>query len=88
MKERKDRYRAALGRTGDTTARSSHVTTLHGRYVRVTIEVDPDLERNLSRWVGPPLSVLVLAGTTVLRVLADTAAKVPRSVGGARHAEP
>ncbi|MGW1892500.1 hypothetical protein ACWCP6_20025 [Streptomyces sp. NPDC002004] len=54
----------------------------------MTIEVDPGLERNLTRWVGPPLSVLVLAGTTVLRALADTAAKVPRSISGARHPEP
>ncbi|MFE7778180.1 hypothetical protein ACFU5O_30645 [Streptomyces sp. NPDC057445] len=85
MKERKDRYRAALERVGDSAARSSKVTTLDSRYVRVTIEVDPDLQRSLTRWVGPPLSVLVLAGTTVLRVVTDTAARVPLPVGGARR---
>ncbi|MCP9212356.1 hypothetical protein [Streptomyces cucumeris] len=89
MKERKDKYRAALDRSADTaTARSARVTTLHSRFVRVTIEVDPDVERSVTRWVGPPLSALALAGTTVLRTLADTAARVPRAVGGARRSEP
>ncbi|MFC5804591.1 hypothetical protein [Streptomyces formicae] len=69
MSERKDRYRAALQRGGDGTGRSPKVATLHSRYVQVTIEVDPDLQRDLTRWAGPAVSTLVLAGTTVLRTL-------------------
>ncbi|MGW1494309.1 hypothetical protein [Streptomyces sp. NBC_00191] len=88
MKERKDRYRAALQRGGDIAARSSKIITLNSRYIRMTIEVDPDLQRDLTRWASLPVSALVLAGTTVLRTLADTAAAVPRSVGGAGHTEP
>ncbi|MGP3949941.1 hypothetical protein [Streptomyces sp. 7N604] len=88
MNQRKNRYRAALERGQDTAApRAAKVTTLHSRYVRVTIEVDPDLQRHVTRWAGPPVSALVLAGTTVLRTLADTAARVPQSVGGARRTE-
>ncbi|MET8677127.1 hypothetical protein ABZW18_05880 [Streptomyces sp. NPDC004647] len=88
MSQRKDKYRAALQRGQDTAApRSAKVTTLHSRYVRVTIELDPDLERDLTRWVGPPVSALVLAGATVLRTLVDTAASA-RSVGGARRTAP
>jgi hypothetical protein len=69
MKERKDRYRAALQREGDNAGPSSKVTTLLGRYVRVTIEVDPDLQRDLTRWAGPAVSALVLAGMSVVRTL-------------------
>ncbi|MGP3999374.1 hypothetical protein [Streptomyces sp. 8N706] len=87
MNQRKDRYRAALERGQDTVARSAKVATLHSRGVRVTIEVDPDLQRDLTRWVGRPVSTLVLAGTTVLRALADTAASA-RSVGGGRRTAP
>jgi hypothetical protein len=75
MKERKDRYRAALEHRGDNPAKSPHVTTLHSKYVRVTIEVDPDLREDLTRLAGAPLSALLLAGTTVLRAVAATASK-------------
>ncbi|MFI9047099.1 hypothetical protein [Streptomyces sp. NPDC053427] len=85
MKERKDRYRAALERGGDSAARPSKVTTLHSRYVSVTIEVDPGLQKGLTQWAGPPLSVLVLAGTTVMRAVVDVAARVPFFVGGSRR---
>ncbi|TQK50126.1 hypothetical protein FBY35_0437 [Streptomyces sp. SLBN-118] len=88
MKERKDRYRAALQRGGDVAARSSKVFTVNSRYLRMTIEVDPDLQRDLTRWASLPVSALVLAGTTVLRTLAGTPSAVPRSMDGARHTEP
>ncbi|MER7665781.1 MULTISPECIES: hypothetical protein [unclassified Streptomyces] len=85
MTERKDRYRAALDRGRESAARPSKVTTLHTRYVSVTIEVDPDLQKGLTRWAGPPLSVLVLAGTSVLRAVADVAPRVPFFPGGTRR---
>ncbi|MFD5428614.1 hypothetical protein [Streptomyces sp. NPDC127084] len=85
MTERKDRYRAALERGGDSTARSPKATTLHSRYVSVTIEVDPDLREGLMRWAGPPLSLLVLAGTTVLRVVSDATARLPLVPSGDRR---
>jgi len=88
MKERKDKYRAALQRGGDIAAPSSKIITMNCRYVRMIIEVDPDLQRDLTRWASLPVSALVLASTTVLRTLADTAAAVPRSMGGARHTGP
>ncbi|MFF3687254.1 hypothetical protein [Streptomyces sp. NPDC002187] len=83
MTERKDRYRAALQRGGDTAARSSKIITLNSRYVRMTIEVDPDLQRDLTRWAGLPISALMLAGTTVLRTLTGAAAAAPESAGEA-----
>lgn len=61
MKERKDRYRAALQRGGDIAARSSKIITLNSRYIRMTIEVDPDLQRDLTRWASLPVSALVLS---------------------------
>ncbi|MFD3440477.1 hypothetical protein ACFWU3_23560 [Streptomyces sp. NPDC058685] len=51
----------------------------------MTIEVDPDLQKGLTRWAGPPLSVLTLAGTSVLRAFADVAPRVPFFPGGARR---
>ncbi len=84
MSQRKDSYRAALQRGQDVAApRSVKVTTLHSRYVRVTIEVDPDLRGDLARWVGQPVSALALAGATVLRTLGVTADRVSRPGGGA-----
>jgi hypothetical protein len=70
MNQRRDSYRAALRRQGDTTApRAPRVTTLNSRYVRVTVELDPALEHHLSRWVGPSVSV-VRAAVTRLTALA------------------
>jgi hypothetical protein len=50
----------------------------------MTIEVDPDLQQDLTRWASQPVSALVLATTTVLR----TAATVTRTMTGTRPTEP
>jgi len=83
MSQRKENYRAALGREqGDVCGpRSTKVTTLQSRYLRVTVEVDPDLQGDLTRWVGRPVSSVVLVGTTVLRTLAATVGRVSRPGG-------
>ncbi|TJZ57179.1 hypothetical protein FCH28_06965 [Streptomyces piniterrae] len=79
MSQRKESYRAALQRGQDVAApRSTKVTTLQSRYVRVTVEVDPDLRDDLTRWVGGPVSSVVLIGSTVLRTLAATVGRVSR----------
>ena len=89
MSQRKESYRAALRREQDVSSpRPANVTTLQNRYIRVTVEVDPHLRGDLTRWLGRPVSSAVLAGTTVLRTLAvtagclskpeDRAASVPR----------
>jgi hypothetical protein len=71
MNQRKDSYRAALQRGQDSAApRSVKVAALHSRYVRVTVEVDPALRRDLARWIGPPASTLVSSGANVLRAVA------------------
>ncbi|MEU8824756.1 hypothetical protein [Streptomyces sp. NPDC048636] len=89
MNQRKDRYRAALEREGDIAEpQSAEVTTLRARYFRVTIEVAPDPGRDLTRWVSLPLSALALVGATLLRALADAAAGVSRSDGGAGRTAP
>ncbi|MFF4350327.1 hypothetical protein [Streptomyces sp. NPDC001530] len=73
MNQRKDTYRAALQREPDVAPpRHRKVTQLRTRYVRVTIELDPDLPRDLTRWVGPPVSALLRAGAAVLRPLRST----------------
>ncbi|MGW1067515.1 hypothetical protein ACWD4F_23725 [Streptomyces aureus] len=73
MNQRKDTYRAALQREPDDTApRQARVARLHTRYVRVTIELDPAVPRELTRWVGPPLSALLRAGAAALRPLTGT----------------
>lgn len=84
MSQRRENYRAALRREQDDVSgpRSTKVTTLRSRYVRVTVEVNPDdLQGDLTRWVGRPVSSVVLAGTTVLRTLADTVGRASR-LGG------
>ncbi|KIZ18065.1 hypothetical protein [Streptomyces natalensis] len=79
MSQRKENYRAALQRGQDVSApRSTKVTTLHSRYIRVTVEVDPDLRGDLTRWMGRPVASVVLAGATVLHTLAATAGLVSR----------
>ncbi|MFH8573621.1 hypothetical protein [Streptomyces sp. NPDC017993] len=79
MSQRKDSYRAALQRGQDDSApRSTKVTTLQSRYLRVTVEVDPDLRDDLARWVAWPVSSVMVAGTTVLRTLATTVGMVSR----------
>lgn len=80
MSRRKENYRAALQRGQDVSApRSTKVTTLQSRYIRVTVEVDPDLRGDLTRWMGRPVSSVVFAGATVVRTLATTAGWVFRS---------
>ncbi|MFI1158521.1 hypothetical protein [Streptomyces sioyaensis] len=82
MSQRKDSYRAALQRGQDVSApQSTNVTTLHSRYIRVTVEVDPDLRGDLTRCVGRPVSSVLLAGVTVLRTLAVIAGRVSRPGG-------
>lgn len=79
MSQRKDSYRAALQRGQDDSApKPAKVTTLHSRYIRVTVEVDPDLPGDLTRCVGRPVSSVLLAATTVLRTLAVIAGRVTR----------
>ena len=79
MSQRKESYRAALQRGQDDSAtRSTKVTTLQNRYLRVTVEVDPDLRDDLARWVAWPVSSVMVAGTTVLRTLAATVGMVSR----------
>ncbi|MFE0513378.1 hypothetical protein, partial [Streptomyces sp. NPDC058964] len=71
MNQRKDTYRAALQREPQAAAlRPAKVTHLHTRYVRVTIELSPALSRDVTRWVGSPVSALGNAGAAVLRPLA------------------
>jgi hypothetical protein len=73
VNQRKDTYRAALQREPAPAApRPVRVTEVHTRYVRVTIELDAALPRDLTRWLGAPVSVLVRAGATVLRPLRST----------------
>ncbi|WP_407288693.1 hypothetical protein [Streptomyces sp. BP-8] len=80
MSQRKDNYRAALQRGEDVSAprTSAKVTTVQNRYFRVTLEVEPDLQGDLTRWVGRPVSSVVLAGTGLLRTLAATVGRVSR----------
>lgn len=82
MSQRKDNYRAALQRGQDVSApRPTKVTTLQSRYIRLTVEVDPDLQGDLTRWVGRPVFSVVLAGMGVLRTLAGTVSRVSRPGG-------
>ncbi|MER7178382.1 hypothetical protein ABT404_02605 [Streptomyces hyaluromycini] len=70
MNQRKDTYRAALQRGPDAVVpRSVKVTQLHTRYVRVTIELDTGLPRDLVQWAGAPVSAMVRAGAAALRPL-------------------
>ncbi|MFF3514521.1 hypothetical protein [Streptomyces sp. NPDC002573] len=70
MNQRKDTYRAALQREPDAAVpRPVKVAQLYTRYVRVTIELDTDLPRDLMRWVGSPVCALGRAGAAALRPL-------------------
>ncbi|MFF3766311.1 hypothetical protein ACFYYR_19825 [Streptomyces sp. NPDC001922] len=82
MSQRKESYRAALQRGQDVAApRSTEVTALQSRYLRVTVELDPGLRGHLVRWVASPVSSVVVAGTTVVRTLVDTVGRVSRPGG-------
>ncbi|MER5795549.1 hypothetical protein [Streptomyces sp. NPDC001980] len=68
MNQRKDTYRAALQRGPDTVApRPVKVTQLHTRYVRLTIEFDAGLPRDLVQWAAAPVSAMMRAGAAALR---------------------
>ncbi|GAA3117835.1 hypothetical protein GCM10010521_01900 [Streptomyces rameus] len=68
MNQRKDMYRAALQRRPDTTTPSAtRVTPVDTRYVKVVIEVDPALPREVTRWVGRPVAALLWASAALLR---------------------
>ncbi|MFF3909615.1 hypothetical protein ACFYZJ_27375 [Streptomyces sp. NPDC001848] len=70
MNQRKDTYRAALQHGPDAAVpRPVKVTQLYTRYVRVTIELDTGLPRDLMRWVGSPVSAVRRAGAAALRPL-------------------
>jgi hypothetical protein len=73
VNQRKDTYRAALQREPVAAVpRPAKVTQLHTRYVRVTIELDAALQRDLNRWVGSPVSAMMRAGAALLRPLQST----------------
>jgi hypothetical protein len=73
VNQRKDTYRAALQRGPEVAPpRHTKVTQLHTRYLRVTIEFDPALPRDLTRWMASPVSALLRAGAAVLRAQAST----------------
>ncbi|MEU8587274.1 hypothetical protein AB0C59_09770 [Streptomyces sp. NPDC048664] len=72
MNQRKDTYRAALKREPDAAPRTARVTQLRTRYVRVTIEFDAGLTRDLVRWAEAPVSALARAGAAVLRPLTSS----------------
>ncbi|MBW8794818.1 MAG: hypothetical protein JF597_14780 [Streptomyces sp.] len=68
MNQRKDTYRAALKRGPDAVVpRPVKVTHLHTRYVRLTIELDTGLPRDLVQWARSPVSAMVRAGAAALR---------------------
>ena len=70
MSQRKDTYRAALRRGPDAVVpRPVKVTQLHTRYVRVTVELDAGLPRDLVRWAGSTVSAMVRVGAAALRPL-------------------
>lgn len=83
MSQRRENYRAALRREQDDVSgpRSTKVTTLQSRYIRVTVEVDPDLQGDLTRWVVRPVSSVAFVGTAVLRTLVDTVSRMSRPGG-------
>ncbi|GAB7028685.1 hypothetical protein AB0G35_23740 [Streptomyces sp. NPDC021749] len=87
MSQRRESYRAALRREQHVSSpRSANVTTLQNRYIRVTVEVDPGLRGDLTRWLGRPVSSAVFAGTAVLRTLAVTVGCVSRPGDGVASA--
>lgn len=70
MNQRKDTYRAALQRGPDAVVpRPVKVTQLRIPYMRVTIELDAGLPRDLVQWAGSTVSVVVRAGAAALRPL-------------------
>ncbi|MFD7879307.1 hypothetical protein ACFV5G_35335 [Streptomyces sp. NPDC059766] len=78
MTQRKNTYRAALHRDpaepGSSPARS---TTLSTRFVRITIELEPDAARSLDRWTAPAISLLSHTRTTALELLSALTRAAP-----------
>ncbi|MFG1807490.1 hypothetical protein [Streptomyces sp. NPDC049040] len=76
MNQRKDNYRAALGRSQEHQGpRTPKVTTVSSRYFRITIEVDPDVRRMLGRWVMPPVALVATTGVAAFRLLTELVPK-------------
>lgn len=76
MNQRRDNYRAALGRSqAAAQPRTPRATTLSSRYVRITIEVDPAVRGTVERWARPPMALLTYTGTAALRMLTAVAAR-------------
>jgi hypothetical protein len=72
VNQRKDNYRAALGRSqADQGARAPKVTVVSSRYVQITIEVHPDVHSMLDRWVVPPVALIANTGVAALRLLTE-----------------
>jgi hypothetical protein len=79
MNQRKDNYRAVLRRgQADPAPQTPKGTTLSTRYVRITIEFDPDVQRNLDRWMVPAVTLLTHTGAAALRVLTVLTTSKPR----------
>lgn len=85
MNQRKDNYRAALRRgQADPQPHTPKAATLNSRYVRITIELEPDLQRHLDQWTAPTIALLTNAGTAALRVLTAFTPGAPSSGTGSR----
>ncbi|MEU5256351.1 hypothetical protein [Streptomyces longwoodensis] len=85
MNQRKDNYRAALRREPvEPQPPAPRVTTLSNRYVRVTIELDADVQRRLDRWVTPAAALVTGTARTALGVVTALADRVPPSGTGSR----
>ncbi|MGW2825670.1 hypothetical protein ACWC24_32370 [Streptomyces sp. NPDC001443] len=70
MTQRKNNYRAALHRDPAEPGPSpTRATTLSTRFVRITIELEPDAARSLDRWTAPAISLLSHTRTTALHLL-------------------
>jgi hypothetical protein len=80
MNQRKDNYRAALRRDPvEPQPPAPRVTTLSNRYVRVTIELDADVQRRLGRWVTPAAALVTGTARTALGVVTALTDRVPPS---------
>ncbi|MFG3659508.1 hypothetical protein [Streptomyces sp. NPDC047706] len=85
MNQRKDNYRAALRRgQAEPQPHTPKAATLNSRYVRITIELEPDLQRHLDQWTAPAVALLTNAGTAALRVLSAFTTGTPSSGAGSR----
>ncbi|GAA2485518.1 hypothetical protein [Streptomyces longisporus] len=68
MNQRKDTYRAALQRGPEAVVpRLVEVARLDTRYVRVSVELDTGLPRDLVQWARSPVAAMMRAGAAALR---------------------